>query len=235
MRRLAFITDLHLNEAFPFGKTVTPKANLDIILSDLSNRGIREIIFGGDIGEASSHRYFFERMKPYAFSMILGNHDDFNKVTKHYKQIGERKELFYHFEDELFKYLFLDSSSDAISDEQLDWIRGEIKTDKELVIFIHHPILQVDTVADRMFPLKNRETLKAMFSDLQNEVLVVCGHYHMGDTQRHKNIEQKIVPSACFQLLKDTPVLEVNNSVIGYLLIEIDKAKIATKTILFKV
>lgn len=58
MRRIAFITDVHLDEQFPIDNNVNPKQNLEIVLQDISKQGIKEIIFGGDIGEASSHSYF---------------------------------------------------------------------------------------------------------------------------------------------------------------------------------
>jgi 3',5'-cyclic-AMP phosphodiesterase len=63
MKRIAFITDIHLEEQFPIDNGVNPKQNLEIVLNDICNRNITEIIFGGDIGDAKSHQYFFDSLK----------------------------------------------------------------------------------------------------------------------------------------------------------------------------
>ncbi|MCW3074682.1 MAG: hypothetical protein JWP69_1751 [Flaviaesturariibacter sp.] len=154
MRRIAFLTDIHLHEAFPLGKKVTPEKNLEVIMADLWKKGIQEIVFGGDIGESSAHPYFFQRINNYPLKVILGNHDCFKTVSDYFNKSDKRDELYYQEEDEHFKYLFLDSSSDTISDSQLEWLRVELETIKKVILFIHHPVIEIDTPADKLFPLK---------------------------------------------------------------------------------
>ncbi|MFN8712389.1 MAG: hypothetical protein ACK5Z2_06015 [Bacteroidota bacterium] len=48
MRRIAFLTDVHLDEQFPIDNDVDPYVNLRITLNDLSKRNITEIVVGGD-------------------------------------------------------------------------------------------------------------------------------------------------------------------------------------------
>lgn len=49
MNRIAHITDIHLEEEFSTENGVDPKKNWEKILSDLKEKNIRSIVFGGDI------------------------------------------------------------------------------------------------------------------------------------------------------------------------------------------
>ena len=49
-KKIAYITDLHLDEDFPKEMGVDSRSNWKVILKDVSNRNIDEIVFGGDIG-----------------------------------------------------------------------------------------------------------------------------------------------------------------------------------------
>src|SRR5688572_27391928 len=98
MKQIAFLTDIHLDEQFPLDNNVDPKKNLETVLEDLTLRNITEIIFGGDIGDAKAHPIFFQALKPYAFHLILGNHDQFNQVAAYYRLDKQKDELYYQFE-----------------------------------------------------------------------------------------------------------------------------------------
>jgi hypothetical protein len=50
-KKIAYITDIHLDEQLPIDQGVDTRKNWEIILNDVSKKGIKEIIFGGDIGE----------------------------------------------------------------------------------------------------------------------------------------------------------------------------------------
>jgi Icc protein len=234
MKRIAFLTDIHLDEQFPLDNNVDPTKNLETVLSDLSKQGITEIIFGGDIGESTAHNYFFNALKQFSFKLILGNHDKFDKVKEHFN-VGENKnELYYKVEEENYLYLFLDTSSDEISNNQLQWLLSEHKTNKEIILFIHHPILSINTPVDKLYPIKNREQLKAILLEYKKNVTVFCGHYHMNDEQELENIKQITTQSLSFQLVKNATEIKVDNSNFGYRIIEIYNDKIETHLINFK-
>ena len=63
-QKIAYITDIHLDEKFPLDTGVDTRENWKIILNDISSRGINEIIFGGDIGEKTANKWFFESHSP---------------------------------------------------------------------------------------------------------------------------------------------------------------------------
>jgi 3',5'-cyclic-AMP phosphodiesterase len=233
MKRIAFLTDVHLDERFPVDNNVNPQKNLERVISDLSNRNIDEIIFGGDIGAATSHLIFFNALKPFKVNLILGNHDKFKEVSNYYIQDKEKNELYYTFEDVNYKYIFLDTSSDELSKAQLEWLRIEVKTTKKLILFIHHPIIEIETPIDKLYPLKNRELIKPILIESGNIVTIFCGHYHMNDESTYKNIRQITTQSLSFQIVKDAGELKIDNSQFGYRIIEIESDRIKTELINF--
>lgn len=234
MKRIAFITDIHLGEQFPIDNNVNPPKNLETVLSDIENRKINEIIFGGDIGEATSHDYFFEKLKNQNVNLILGNHDKFDKVKDHFNIDKNKDELYYKTGDEKYQYIFLDSSSDELSKTQLEWLINELSEQKELVLFVHHPVLEIETKVDKVYPLKNREDLKLILLNFKNNVTIFCGHYHMNDEQEFKNIKQYTTQSLSFQLIKNPTEIEIDNLNFGYRIITISNENIKTEIINFK-
>lgn len=234
MKRIAFITDIHLGEQFPIDNNVNPPKNLETVLSDIENRKINEIIFGGDIGEATSHDYFFEKLKNLNVKLILGNHDKFDKVKDHFNIDKNKDELYYKTEDDKYQYIFLDSSSDELSKTQLEWLINELSEQKELVLFVHHPVLEIETKVDKVYPLKNREDLKLILLNFKNNVTIFCGHYHMNDEQEFKNIKQYTTQSLSFQLIKNPTEIEIDNLNFGYRIITISNENIKTEIINFK-
>ena len=233
MKQIVFLTDIHLDEQFPLDHNVDSKRNLDRVLFDLSARHIKDIVFGGDIGESSSHQWFFDRLKPFSLKLILGNHDNFKKVSEYYQIHTEKDALYYAHEDVNYKFLFLDTSSDALSNIQLEWLRSELTTNKKLLVFIHHPILAIDTPVDKLYPLKNREQLKSVLSEIKRSVTLFCGHYHMNDERTNKNIKQITTQSLSFQLVKQATELKVDNSNFGYRIINLETDKIKTEVVSF--
>lgn len=234
MKKIAFITDVHLDEQFSNDNNVLPRKNLETALADITKQGITEIILGGDIGEASAHNYFFNALKQFSLKLILGNHDKFDDVKKHFN-IGEnKKELYYKVEEGSYRYLFLDTSSDEITSSQLQWLKSELESEKKIILFIHHPILSINTPVDKMYPLKNREQLKSILLEYKKNVTVFCGHYHMNDEQIFENIKQITTQSLSFQLVKNATEISVDNSNFGYRIIDIYDDKIETHLINFK-
>ncbi len=234
MKRIAFLTDIHLDEHFPIDNNVNPRKNLETVLADISKQKITEIIFGGDIGEATAHNYFFDALKKFTLKLILGNHDKLDKVKEYFNKDADKNELYYKVEEEGYLYIFLDTSSDEISNNQLLWLQSELNTNQEIILFIHHPILPINTAVDKMYPLKNREQLKVILLEHKMNVTVFCGHYHMNDEQEIDNIKQITTQSLSFQLVKDERGIKVDNSCFGYRIIEIHEYKIETHFINFK-
>lgn len=233
--KIAYITDIHLDEQFPIDQGVDSRKNWETILKDISSKGIDEIIFGGDIGEKSANQWFFESLNNYNISIVLGNHDYFDEVIKYYS-IGvkkNRKELYFSQEHDFYKLIFLDSSSGSIAQEQFDWLKKELLTTKNIILFIHHPILAIEAEVDKRFALNDRNKIKTELLGLKNNVTVFCGHYHFEDERVNNNIEQYITPASSYQIEKIPNEIKTNNKTFGYRIIELNKTKINTELITF--
>ena len=234
-KQIAYITDIHLDDSFPIDAGVNPRKNWKTILADVQSRNIRDIILGGDIGEPVSHDWFFESVKDFEINMSLGNHDSYADILQYYsKQSQGIDELYYSFEEGGFKYIFLDSSSSWILKSQMQWLKREIVTDKQILLFIHHPILAVDTPVDRAYPLFNREQVRSVLQSVNNKIIVFAGHYHMTDESGAGNIAQYVSSAASIQLVKDTEIIETDNSFFGYRLLTIHENTIESEFILFQ-
>ncbi len=233
-RTIAYITDSHLDENDSFEKGINPRLNLKMILDDVEARGVEEVIFGGDIGQPSAYRSFFDSMGKFRLRLTPGNHDSKNAVRVFFETDVPASclEWYHASEDDRYKYVLLDSSAGLISAEQFAWLEQEIQTPKHPVIFIHHPILPVDTAIDREYPLFGREQLAALLQAAGIPVTVFCGHYHMDDVQVLGNITQVISPAASFQLRR-AEEMEIDTSFFGYRLITFREDGISWDPVLF--
>ncbi|KAA1244387.1 metallophosphoesterase [Aquimarina sp. RZ0] len=234
-KKIAYVTDIHLDEPFTIDQKVDARKNWNIILDDISSRGIDEIILGGDIGEKTANKWFFESLQNYTIAITLGNHDDYNEVIKYYNDgvVRERGALYYSKELSYYKLLFLDSSSDSIDQEQFDWFTKELTTSKKIVLFIHHPILAVDAEIDKHYALKGRDLIKNKLVSFDNDVTIFCGHYHFEDKRNISNICQYITPASSYQVVKTPNLISITNKTFGYRIIELTKKKVHTNLVRF--
>ena len=229
--RIVHITDLHLDEEFPFKNQVSARKRLDSILKDIKEHDINHIVFTGDIGENKGILYFFEQLKNIDFSITLGNHDNFNEISKHYN-LGadyDSKKIYRSLLKSHFKFIYLDSSSGIIDTKQLIWLKKEVKSSKPIIIFIHHPVIGLNLKVDEIGKLENREELTKIFTEVTNEITIYCGHYHMDSTMLYKNITQYITPAVAFQVKKDIDKIEIDTTISGYRIIQIKNNELSSK------
>jgi len=223
LKKIAHITDTHLGDKTAVERGIDPHQNFIFILEALAKEGVDEIVFTGDIGEIENYAWFFEKMEAYkpGYKIITGNHDDLPEVLKYFKhnKTAGEGELYYYSEDEFYKYIFMDSSSATISPQQLEWLSSEIKTTKRIIVFIHHPILDIGTGMDTIYPLHNRNEVAQLLMECKQPVNVFCGHYHMPDKRSSGKITQHITPAASFQVKKFSSGLEIKTQNFGYRII----------------
>jgi Icc protein len=248
-RTIAHITDIHLGQKIPPLDNVSledlryqrapgeHKQNLKTILDDVAKRGITEIVFGGDIGWEDTNRQFFELIREQGLKlfMVLGNHDTFQEVSRYYDNslIQGNRELYYAYEDEGLKYIYLDTSSNAMSDRQFSWLEQELRTNKPVLLFVHHPVLEINTTMDEVSPLREREKVRDLLQASGRVITMICGHYHMTDETQEGKIRQLLTPAASYQIGKDAAKLTADTTTFGYRLIYVDSEEISTEVVLF--
>ena len=169
------------------------------------------------------------------FKITLGNHDQLKEVIKHYQtELGSnQQELYYSYEDEYLKYIFLDSSNDKISEPQFNWLKTALQTTKNIVLFIHHPILEVNTAVDKLYFLQNRVELRTALHACTKPITIFCAHYHMDDEQMVGAIRQYITPALSYQIKKDSTAVEIENNSFGYRIITIVKDNVLSAVKVF--
>lgn len=236
MKNIAIITDLHLDEAFPKSIGVDTCRNLEVVLHHLKNQNIDTIIIGGDIGESHTLELFFSKLTHYNLLTILGNHDSFDDVSKFWKNKKSEgtDQLFYSIDEEFYRLIFMDSSSEEIRNNQLRWMDKQLNTEKTIMLFVHHPVVAIDTPIDKMYALKNRETIISKFQKLLNKVIVFSGHYHMAEKIIFNNITQYITPAISYQVNKNAKALETTNEYFGYRIIKLNGADMETEVVIIE-
>ncbi|NER13687.1 metallophosphoesterase [Leptobacterium flavescens] len=238
MMKIAHITDIHLEEGFPLKYRIDAYRNLESVLQDALERNIDRIIIGGDLGNTASNKAFFSTLKKYdeQAEIVLGNHDTYAGISMHYSHhLNQGKgKLYYSYDERSFRFVFMDSSSGITDKEQMEWLRHQLDTDKKLLVFIHHPVLDSYSLMDRKYALNGREAVQEIFSAHKNEVYIFCGHYHMGDERTHGNIRQYISPAVSYQVEKDPEQIRINNSNFGYRIIELNGDELRTHIVEFK-
>ncbi|QHT66485.1 metallophosphoesterase [Rhodocytophaga rosea] len=239
MKTIAHITDIHLDEDFPKEQGVDARENWKQILKDVAARNISDIVFGGDIGSTDSNEWFFASFNKYNFNpllLTLGNHDSFQEVQKYYKpmEMNGTSELYYSFEDTYFRILYLDSSAERISDNQFRWLEQQLNTSKKILLYIHHPVLGVNTAIDKKYPLQGRERVRKVLQQHQHKVIIFCGHYHLPDVQAVENITQYVTPAASYQVERNQDDIQVNARTFGYRIIRIAEDKVNSEVVSFQ-
>lgn len=230
-KKIAFLTDTHLGEQFTLDQGVDGVRNLEAVLNDVRSKGITEVICGGDIGDPKVNAQFIKLfdVPQIRFRLILGNHDKFHEVIKHFQVDAQfvDNELFYSEKVGQFKYVFMDSSSGSISRGQQEWLKTQLVDEQQVVIFIHHPLLKVNTPVDDEYPLSGRDTVVDLLTQSASKIYVCCGHYHMADSQVYRNINQYVSPAVSYQFVKNASQIEIDNKRLGYSIIEINDDDIA--------
>ncbi len=228
MKRIAQLTDLHLDDSMAISQGFDTRANLVHVLEDIRDKGIRDIILTGDLGEASTIGWLANQLSQFGFSSryLLGNHDylpDYAALTDFIANTHEEG-CYYSLHENGFLQLFLDSSKYEIGPGQLAWIKEQCSGSSEpILLFIHHPVLDCgNTPMDRFYPMNGRDVVRDYLHSLHRPVHIVCGHYHACHEQQQQDISQYVTLSTYMQLKKTGSLLEMDGRDIGYRILEIN-------------
>ncbi len=164
---------------------------------------------------------------------VPGNHDEVIQFAIMLDLEGQIKysdqaELYYQYEldTQAYDLILLDSSSKAISTNQLSWFRNALKEYQKpkLILCVHHPpILCSVRYMDQHHRLENGLELMKIIEEYQDlEIDIFCGHYHVEKTIRYSmNINVHITPSSYVQISHDAPGFVLDHSRPGYRVIDL--------------
>lgn len=233
-RSFAFVTDMHLDDAFTRSQQVPAREDLLLLLQEIAGKGIREVVIGGDIGEPSAHTFLFDALKQYTpeYNIILGNFDKLEDVRLHYSPPGLVDGTMCYSEDkDGFRYIFLDTASEVMTGAQLQWLEAELKTAGKVLLFLHHPVVEIPVFLDGLQPLQGREKVKALLLDHPHAVYIFCGHLHITDQRQEKNLYQTVTPATGAQFVKEATEVQVDPSYFGYSIVTITGDEVKTEVI----
>lgn len=233
MDRIAFITDLHLLEKNVGKKGVDTVQNWKSVLDDVKAKGIKKIIFGGDLGEKEALEIIFEDVNDFEVEVILGNHDNIKNFPKFEPKAKDKNELFYTSKFHQSDCIFLDTSSYKLNTEQQEFLKNWLETAVNPVIFIHHPVLDIGTWMDREHPLRNREQVEKIINAAGKKVNLICGHYHQSHEKSTEQIRQIIAPAVSYQI-PYSKNYQADTSTFGYLVLYFNDEDLLVEEVTFK-
>lgn len=230
---IAYITDLHIDEANPAALGADTRRNWLLIYQSLIQHNVDMVVLGGDLGVGDAVPWLLNFMQGYQWHVTPGNHDNREVLRQFYhnSETDVRHALYFGFDKDGYRYLFLDTQPDALDDIQMDWLRTYVQTELPLVVFIHHPVLAVDTWVDVHYPLKNREEVESVLRMHNGPVTIFCGHYHLAHTTQSGNITQHICPAVSFSIRLNPDVFEPDTTITGYQMIYLDASGIKKEVI----
>ena len=184
---LAFgvITDIHAGKG-RVRKALSPKVN-DYPSKAVKKfqKALREIKASGEsivfiLGDSTrrANNFYARKLKKIAdksglkIFWTLGNHDAENSILNlkkyYFEDIGDRR------------VVVLDTNEIAniiggVSENQLNWLKTVLDTDKKVIILQHHPVFYFNT--DQVHP--QMEELKKIEDSAENVEQVLSGHWHL--------------------------------------------------------
>ena len=143
---------------------------------------INFVIFGGDLtylGKESEYRNFVDHVNALTAPSYpaLGNHDIYNGGWSYYwRYLGPSSYSFYGGNA---KFVVIDSASNEIGDKQMEWIKKELRTNKQPLLFVvsHVPIYG-GSHDNYDFPKSEERTELIDLFEKYEVDYVLEGHYH---------------------------------------------------------
>jgi len=227
--RIAFITDLHIEEESDLPRGIDTRKNFVGVLEELKIRKPSLIIIGGDLcfmnPEVSIYIWIKEKLNSTGipFFIIPGNHDHTEMMEKIFPEINlsKSKEIFFSKRFLYKNILFLDSSRGELSDVQFIWLENQIQTSKNKDVFlvIHHPPIQSHSLhMDKAYAFQQMERfIRICESTPEKNYFVFSGHYNIERYIKLGNINVFITPSLFVQIDPDQQIfVPFSHQGIGY-------------------
>ncbi len=246
---IAHFTDCHLGQRLVMDREMDNdkmcydpasgehEARLRRVLDDIAGRGITHVVFGGDIGAGDTAGHFFELLKAYPFSLsvVAGNHDTFEGIAPHWRADAEpvAGKLCYSHRKGPWTFIVLDTSDNTAGEAQRAWLKDELADATRVALFLHHPVLDIETPIDRAgAALRDRTELKDILAAAACDISVFCGHYHMIDEAQEANVRQFVSPATSYQIIKRAEALQVDRTRFGYRILDVSDTEIGTDVVL---
>ena len=231
--KIVQITDLHIDLKGEFPFNIDVRKNFIDILKAVREIQPDHLVISGDLcyrtGEAEIYKWIKNRLdlQEFPYSVIAGNHDDSILMSQVFQleHLSTGNEIFYAKKIGKYVCLFLDSGKGFHSEDQLNWLKRQLKNAKgDLVLFMHHPpIIAGVPFMDTKYALQDMDVIQEILSSYPSNINIFCGHYHIEKTLRFKNLMIQITPSCFFQMDQNAMDFKVDHHRPALRIIEREK------------
>ena len=254
--RLMVFADLHYGGVFKDGERCIKE------LTDVMEREKPDAcIYLGDLCEPiPKHKHVREKLEKPGFPIyyIIGNHETDAHELDEIKEFLSLNESYYSVDMKGYRFIFLNTcyckkagatypffennykdntEFPILPDEELEWLKEKLATDKKVLVFSHHSL--INEFAKR--GLVNREQIRKLLED-SNTILCMNGHDHGSAYEIINGIPYFTVNSTSYvwlgSLMNSTPekaekyghmrgILTYEHAL--YVMVEIDEKEIRIK------
>lgn len=237
--RIAQVSDIHI------GPTDEPVQGIDVrnnflkTLEAILEKDVDYVVFSGDIAadkaEPEAYQWVAEKLKdfPIQWDIMGGNHDKIEIMSPFFDIQSDihHNMLYYHRQINHVNMVFLDSSTDFVQQEQLQWLKQTCsKIDHEVLMFMHHPpTLSGCLFMDTKYPLKNIDEVRQTLKTIPNIQNIFVGHYH---TEKFLILDGKnihLTPSTMMQIDTRTPGFKMEHTRPGWRYINFSDGRLETE------
>jgi 3',5'-cyclic-AMP phosphodiesterase len=235
--RIIQITDLHINSSDEPVNGVDTRLNFIKAMNEAHDLNPEMLVITGDLcyqtGNTEVYKWIKRKLENCGFNnykIIGGNHDDIISLADVFglSDIVIDGELFYFIEPDLF---FLDTAKGYCNQYQLDWFKENLSAAESLnpLIFMHHPPFKAGVPhMDNSYAYQQSDLFKQICLEAGKFPYVFCGHYHNEITVLNDGISVFITPSTYLQIGMKSDEFEIDHTVAGFRVIDINNNKFKT-------
>ena len=196
-----------LKKVVAFINSMKPLPSLVIHTGDVTE--------AGDIDSYKHAKQILDKLKvPYY--LTCGNHDNYKNMREVFsKHQYLTNDNFSHYSIDLptTKLIILDTQVHQKTwglqcAERLAWLQDELKTQKEMLIFMHHYPFDVQHHFFNSLRLQDAEKFAEVIQKHQNIKGIFCGHYHFGSAAMFADkfcwVSPSVAPSFCLEDLSNS-------------------------------
>jgi len=227
MYRIAQISDIHISPDSLCRFEVDTRERFVNVIKNIEGCHPDLIVITGDLAykysEKESYLWLkdFLREKSLNIIFIPGNHDSPKLISGIFSLGNDFKngEIYFELQVEGFVLLFLDTSTEILTEKQLKYIKeaDRISCEKSLILFVHHPLFLCDCkFMDASYPLRNIPEVEEVLFSCRNIKAIFSGHYHSEIEKVFRNIIQYIAPATVFQLPPEFDYFHPDISMYGW-------------------
>ena len=207
-RRILQFTDIHISREGQLYGSIDTRTQFQQALDHAAPTKEDLLVISGDLaaheGEADIYRWIRTLLKGYNCKKLFlaGNHDEPELMREFFTEgvLPHKHDYFGSIDFAEWKIIFLDSSSEWINDEQINWLKKH-QQNQPTLLFVHHPPVSCSPyVMDNRYPMLNRDTTWPVISQVPGLKAVFCGHYHSEDHVRADGIDVFLTPSTAYQI-----------------------------------